>query len=75
MRSGRYGPFYGCSNFPECRYKNKISAEFSSEHFDESLEYGDETYEYMESQTLRGWNPSMKKPGRRKYYNYKDDGY
>lgn len=22
--NGKYGPFYGCSNFPKCTYKEKI---------------------------------------------------
>ena len=55
-RYGKYGLFYGCSNFPDCRYTKEI------EYSDKG--YNDETLEYIESQTLRRWNPSMKKWGR-----------
>lgn len=75
LRNGKYGPFYGCSNFPECRHTEKIFDNHRSGLADDSSEYGDETYEYIESQTLRGWNPSMKKYGRRKNYNYHGDEY
>ena len=57
-RHGKYGYFYGCSNFPDCRY--------TQDTLDVTDEYGDETYDYIESQTLRRWNPSMKKWGRDK---------
>ncbi|MBR5503414.1 MAG: topoisomerase DNA-binding C4 zinc finger domain-containing protein [Methanobrevibacter sp.] len=67
-RSGRYGVFYGCSNFPECKYTQQIGS-------DTSYGYGDETYDYEESQTLRGWNPSMKKYGRKKQINHRYDDY
>lgn len=56
-RHGKYGEFYGCSNFPDCRYTRDIDYKTNDE-------YGDETYEYIESQTLRKWNPGMKKWGR-----------
>ena len=61
-RHGRYGDFYGCSNFPDCRYTQDTLHE-------NNYEYGDETREYIESQTLRKWNPSMKKWGRDNYYD------
>ncbi|WP_053360932.1 NERD domain-containing protein [Bacillus sp. FJAT-27251] len=25
MKKGKYGPFYGCSNFPKCRYTKQVS--------------------------------------------------
>lgn len=53
-RYGKYGMFYGCSNFPDCRYTQDMS-------YETNQRYTDETYEYIESQTLRRWNPSMKK--------------
>lgn len=27
MKAGRYGKFYGCSNYPECRYTEKVDVE------------------------------------------------
>ncbi|WP_268877755.1 topoisomerase DNA-binding C4 zinc finger domain-containing protein [Priestia abyssalis] len=24
MRKGKYGSFYGCSNFPKCRYTKQV---------------------------------------------------
>lgn len=75
LRNGKYGPFYGCSNFPDCRYTKKIFGDYHLDLDYESSEYGDETREYIESQSLRSWNPSMKKYNRRKNYNYRDDEY
>ena len=42
----KYGDFYGCSNFPDCRYTQDTLHE-------SNYEYGNETYDYIESQTLR----------------------
>jgi len=56
-RYGKYGAFYGCSNYPDCTYTREID-------YKNNNQYGEETYEYIESQTLRKWNPSMKKWGR-----------
>lgn len=75
LRNGKYGPFYGCSNYPECRYTKKIYGGHGLDLVEDISEYGDETREYIESQTLRSWNPSMKNRNRRKNYNYRDDEY
>ena len=64
LRSGKYGAFYGCSNYPDCTYTKKVGNK-------PNYEYGDETFEYIESQTLRKWNPSSKKwSKKRNKYDY-----
>lgn len=67
------------NRFPEHKIKKSEydSMKSTNSYKTSNCSYGDETFDYEESNTLRSWNPSLKKRKRKKDINfrYSDDDY